>query len=515
MKRAFCGLLLGAILLSGCAGTGMGVSLWGLSGTPTPTPLFIPPTPVPTATPFQPTFPTAQPLPTATPLATSEVSTAPDETVRVYVTQPGDWLPAVAARFGVAVEEIRSASVLPPGGFLPPQVTLLMPNRLTDYGPTDFILPDSEFVESPSSIGFDVAAYVRQAGGKLSDYREYLGSTGWTDGANEIVRICRENSLNPRLILALLDYESNWVRGQPRSIAEEDYPLGHRVYESRGLFRQMMWAADVLSHGYYGWRSGTLLSVTTADGVTVRLSPDLNAATAALQYYFAQTRTYDAWLQAVDGESGFAAFYREMFGDPWERAAQVEPLVPAMLQQPPMRLPFGEDESWSLTGGPHAAWEKYGAWAALDFAPPQATQGCAISEHWARAIAPGLVVRDETGLLVLDMDGDGYEQTGWNVLYLHIATSGRQVHLGDWVNAGDLIGHPSCEGGVSTGTHLHIARKYNGEWMLADGPVPFNLDGWVAHNGSAAYKGSLTRGEQTVIASQVGSYESRIPGSTP
>jgi hypothetical protein len=48
---------------------------------------------------------------------------------------------------------------------------------------------------------------------------------------------------------------------------------------------------------------------------------------------------------------------------------------------------------------------------------------------------------------------------------------------------------------------VHIARKYNGEWMLADGPVPFDLEGWVAHNGAQTYLGTLTRFSQTVSAS--------------
>ena len=36
------------------------------------------------------------------------------------------------------------------------------------------------------------------------------------------------------------------------------------------------------------------------------------------------------------------------------------------------------------------------------------------------------------------------------------------------VNPGDNIGRPSCEGGFSNGTHLHLARRYNGEWIPTD-----------------------------------------------
>jgi murein DD-endopeptidase MepM/ murein hydrolase activator NlpD len=114
-------------------------------------------------------------------------------------------------------------------------------------------------------------------------------------------------------------------------------------------------------------------------------------------------------------------------------------------------------------------------------------------------MADGIVVRSETGLVMEDLDGDGKEQTGWDLLYLHIATVGRD-QVGQNLKRGDPIGYPSCEGGEATGTHVHIARKYNGEWMPADSVVPFNLEGWIAHNGDSAYSGYLTRGTQVVTA---------------
>ncbi len=85
-----------------------------------------------------------------------------------------------------------------------------------------------------------------------------------------------------------------------------------------------------------------------------------------------------------------------------------------------------------------------------------------------------------------------------------------RVKLGTWVNVGDPIGHPSCEGGIATGTHVHIARKYNGEWILADGPLPFDLSGWIAHAGDAPYIGTLTQGDKTVTACTCGSIETNI-----
>jgi hypothetical protein len=114
------------------------------------------------------------------------------------------------------------------------------------------------------------------------------------------------------------------------------------------------------------------------------------------------------------------------------------------------------------------------------------------------------VVRSSNGVVILDLDNDGYEQTGWNLLYLHIAEKDR-VPKGTLVNIDDHLGHPSCEGGRSTGTHFHFARKFNGEWLLADGPIPFDLSGWIAHAGEKPYDGTLTKGDQTVVALPNGS----------
>jgi len=109
-----------------------------------------------------------------------------------------------------------------------------------------------------------------------------------------------------------------------------------------------------------------------------------------------------------------------------------------------------------------------------------------------RAVADGVIARSEYGVVILDLDGDGDERTGWDILYLHVATRDR-ITIGSHVQTGDPIGHPSCEGGTSTGTHIHIARKYNGEWVPADGPLAFNLEGWLAGRGNQAYAGTLTK----------------------
>lgn len=453
-----------------------------------------PPTAAPTLTP-SPQAPEPLTSPTFPPTPTLGVE-EPSETI-LYRAQPGDVLRSVAVRFGVVPEDIVSGDgrLLEENGLLAAGQILFVPRRLGPTGPTDSLLPDSELIFSPHAIDFDIESFVAEQGGYLNRYRETVGAYN-RSGAQVVALAARDHSINPRLLLALLEYHAGWVT-QPETPFGDDfrYPLGHAAPESQGLYRQLTWAANELGSGYYGWRAGTLSELIFPDSSLVRLAPELNAGTVAVQYYFSLFLSGRNWAEAISPQ-GFIQSYRQLFGDPFGYS---HPIYDDGLQQPEMILPFIPGRIWAFTGGPHGAWEAESAWAALDFAPSSIQSGCAESEDWVLAAAPGLVVRSESGVVVLDLDGDGEEQSGWSLLYLHIGKF-PLLEVGDLVEQGDLIGHPSCLGGVATGTHVHIARKYNGEWILADGPLPFTLSGWVAKAGTRPYQGALIKGDQVVLA---------------
>ncbi len=416
----------------------------------------------------------------------------------LYYTQAGDTLPAIAVRFNVNAKEIISADQLSPTGFLDPNLLLMIPPKLNNTGSNLKLTPDSEIVFSPSALDFDIDGFVVDGGGYLSTYREYLNSTGWISGAGIIRKVAIENSINPRVLLSLLQYKSGLVYGQPANQRVMDYPLGHVAQFKKGLYSQLTWAVSQLSFSYYGWREGSMTDIPFLDGTKLRAAPEINAGTYAIQYLFAQMYEYGDWENVLYGQDNFLQVHERMFGAPWLRAVAVEPLFPATLQQPNLILPIEPDVEWALTGGPHSAWGTLGARAAIDLAPA-GTSGCSESRDWVLAAASGVVARSGGGVVVLDLDGDGNEQTGWNLFYMHIATEDRP-EVGQWLEQGDQLGHASCEGGVSTGTHFHFARKYNGEWILAGGPLPLNLDGWIAHAAPQAYKGTLTRDGKVVNA---------------
>jgi LasA protease len=460
---------------------------------------------IPTSTIDPPIIETSPEKPIITTPATIPVDTAP----LLYYTQAGDTLPVVAVRFGVNISDIETPTGdLPQTGLLTPNTLLIIPHMLVNTTSPVKIIPDSELVYSPSAVDFDVEAYINQAGGYLSNYKEWLGTTQWTSGSDIIQRIATENSINPRILLALLEYQGGWVYGQPTNAKQEDYPLGKVELSLKGLYSQLAWAVNQLSVGYYGWREGWMTDIQFSDGITARLAPDLNSGTVAIQYYFAQIYGTPGWLGAIDANNGLPALYDRMFGNPWMSATKIEPLYPPNLSQPEMILPFLVGQIWSYTGGPHGAWERDGARAAVDFAPGSTESGCVKSTAWVVASAPGLIVRAEHGAIIEDLDGDGNEQTGWDILYMHV--NELRVQAGDWVETSDYLGHPSCEGGIATGTHVHIARKYNGEWISADGPLPMVLSGWTVHAGSVPYEGTMTKGDDMISSSIYGSSESLI-----
>ncbi len=410
---------------------------------------------------------------------------------------------------------IPTASTTPP---LPSITATLVPTSnnislsnipLPTMRPAEHLFPDAELLYSPTSMDFDTAQYLQEMGGFLHNFRQYLMITGWTSAADIIDRIAWENSINPRLLVALLEYQSRSVLGQPPDPENFAVALGAVDYYRKDLYGQLTWAVRALSDGFYGWQAGKLTQISLKDGTIFHPPPNSNAGTVALHYFFAQLGDQEFWQGALDPQKGFLSLYDEMFPETWHRAEQNEPLIPADLIQPAFTLPFEMGETWAYTGGPHPAFEGNGPLASLDFAPSMNESGCVPSYDWVVAMTDGLVVRSDLGVVIQDLDGDGYEQTGWVLMYVHLADLDL-VPTGTYLKAGQKIGHPSCAGGRATGTHLHIVRKYNGMWIAADGAIPFVLDGWTAYEGAEAYQGTLIRGDEKVTAHQFGSRISTI-----
>ncbi|MCU0485133.1 MAG: LysM peptidoglycan-binding domain-containing M23 family metallopeptidase [Anaerolineales bacterium] len=419
-----------------------------------------------------------------------------------YVVQPGDILNKIARRYQVSLQLLISANQLQNPDYLEVGQLLVIP--APDPGPTgpaDKVIPDSELVYGPASVGFDVENFTSRYDSYLLRYEQEVEGR-ILNGPQIIERVARDYSINPRLLLAVLEYQAGWVTKANPHAESRELPIQKFESWRKGLYFQLTWTASSLNRGFYLWQAGGLGYFTLPNGEVVPVDPTINAGTAAVQYLFSLIYERADWERAVTAQ-GLQAVYQGFFGYPFHWS--VEPLLPEGLGQPTLQLPFEEGQGWAFTGGPHAGWGDGSAWAGLDFAPPGSGLGCVSSDAWVVAVADGTIVRSDQGAVIQDLDvngsntNDGQEQTGWVVLYMHIESRER-IPAGSYVRAGERIGHPSCEGGVSTGTHLHIARRYNGVWISADGSLPFVLEGWVSRGAGQEYDGYLQKNGNTIEA---------------
>ena len=436
----------------------------------------------------------------ATPTEAPWVDSAPlRDTSIVYTIQEGEYLAAIANAHQVSVNQILSynpginANLLYPG-----QTITIPPDSINELATTYKIIPDTELVYGPSLKEFDTLDIVKQFNGALHTYHETFYNGRRLSGAEIVQLVADENGVNPRLLLAILEYHGGWLTLKEVSKEVMDYPIGYQDYKFEGLYDYLNWAADRLIAGYTAYPKGYMKVYTLLDEKVYRVSPNINAGTAAVQHFYARFMGTAQWNKAIS-EGGLVATYRSLFGDPFAFGAQVG--LPADLEQPEFILPMAYGDVWLFTSGPHYGWGLGSPWAALDFAPPgdEEDYGCYESFAPVLAVADGIVTRSTVGSVVIDLDGDGFEQTGWTVHYVHIGSINR-VKVGTHVAAGDAIGYASCEGGYTTGTHFHIARRYNGIWVDAYGDTPFNLGGWVAYSTGTAYNGYLMKNGKRIEA---------------
>ena len=358
------------------------------------------------------------------------------------------------------------------------------------------LIPDSELVNGPAAAGFDMGAFLDGRRGYLTRYSERVRDEVLS-GEQIIDRVAYQFSVNPRLLLAMLEWQGGWLDDPNPTGNARLYPDGEINAQRPNLYLQVAWAAARLNEGYYGVRLGTRQQVALDSGAKLDLPAGVNAGTAGLMSYIAAVSGSRTWAQAM-GEGGFMATYRSLFGDPAQYDAG--PPVPAGTQQPKLRLPWAEGETWLFTGGAHSAWGVGAPWGAVDFTTAS-VGGCQPLPEWALAVADGTIARSRNGEVGLSLHPGGDERVGWSVFYMHVGAVGRAAS-GTRVLAGDRIGHPACDGGLSIAAHLHIARKLNGEWLPALSAIPYTLGAWTFTEDEAEYDGYAIKGSEVREATE-------------
>ena len=154
--------------------------------------------------------------------------------------------------------QITSPAEIPLDDIIPPGQYLIIPKTSTNQVLRDPILPDSAVIDSPCADDFDIHAYVQEAGGYLSRFSQSVAGVR-ISGADVVQPVADNQSVNPRLLLAIVEYRSGTVYGDAEP-ADIYHPLKLNNEFFKGLYQELSLAARMINTGYYGWRHGSLTS---------------------------------------------------------------------------------------------------------------------------------------------------------------------------------------------------------------------------------------------------------------
>ena len=198
------------------------------------------PTPIPTQTPKIPTL-----------AATSTLEPYHPQVLSTHYARSGDRLPVLARRFQVGADLIRRTNLdLPEVGFLATGTAVTIPDvDMSETPPSFLIIPDSELVYGPGQRDLDLRGTVKAyEGGWLA--RVMAGNDALAPGWKVVQDAATAYSVNPRLLLALIEYQSGLVTGDTESEDIAKYPLNVQKWKFAKLPNQLMWAAEQLNAGY-------------------------------------------------------------------------------------------------------------------------------------------------------------------------------------------------------------------------------------------------------------------------
>ena len=97
----------------------------------------------------------------------------------------------------------------------------------------------SEYIVFASTASnYDIENEILKADGFLARYTEET-STGTRSGIEIVRQVAQDYSINPMILLALIEFRSHWLFGEPNGAAERDYPVGWHETANKGLYKQV------------------------------------------------------------------------------------------------------------------------------------------------------------------------------------------------------------------------------------------------------------------------------------
>jgi hypothetical protein len=349
------------------------------------------------------------------------------------------------------------------------------------------MISNGQFVWGPNVGDFDLFDYLEQRNSPLSEY------------AHDVLQWAVYGSINPKVLLTAIEVRWGWVTSIDPSVEPE---FIRSEIESIALDMALNFYDHLYTWGERaepGEADQPPPALIFVDEQAAQFSEELSSGSFAIASAMARGNDLPTW-QLATAESAAASF----------------PTLAALLfpetnfldtsnfitpdQLPPddfFQLPFPLGAEWTFNGPhswhggsappPFSSMDFTSTWAACSASPEDysvaATDGSSIS------FAPNPVYSDDSCWVHIN------HPDGWTTSYYHLlnvqstGTIGRNERVGS-------VGCEICNGGFSSGSHVHFTLLYNGAYVSLEG-VKFS--DWTVHVGSTAYSSGYLERDGVIL----------------
>ncbi len=330
------------------------------------------------------------------------------------------------------------------------------------------VYDDRYFIYTPREmLSFDIKGYLTSNIPELAPYAETIAH--WS----------AYSTVSPKILITLMEYQTGIVskskRGESLNL---DKPFG-MLSSKHGFQEQIIDVSEILSNNYY-----LLDSVKMNNTGRIQSTGRLVMANTL--------KGADA-LSAEQQTETFANMYNRLFATEILRQRNIQqdntllqgestPGEIAPDGYTRLQLPFPVGEVWA-GGGAHGDTGGGKIFSALDFWESYASWGGDTSDFWVTASTGGTVVQHSScSVSVIGTDG-------WTTGYYHLdnvqvasnQTVQQNQKLANYANNPDRA---LCQGGSSTGPHLHFSVTKDGKRYHLDG---LQLSTITVHTGRFNY----------------------------
>jgi len=314
------------------------------------------------------------------------------------------------------------------------------------------IIANEQFIYTPQEmLSFDIKAYLEDKAPYLAEYSETISH--WSG----------RSSVSPKIIIALIEMKTSLLSKGNWDSDQLQTPLGDMSIET-GFSAQIEDVANHLASLYYQQQDQQLSAQSAADPTAIEATDIDN----------------DAAVQFND-------VYLQLFPQPLTKSSEQIADYPsaALDANPPVNLlqfPFPVGESWAA-GGTHGDTGGGPPFSAMDFWKTYLPWGANLSNYWVSASTGGRVIR-HSSCSVEVIDDSGWSSSYYHLDNVRVTTGQRVTRNTPLANYANNIGQALCNGGGSSGPHVHFSIKNNGVYKDLDGVT---LSQHVIHGGRYSY----------------------------